>query len=101
MQQIQRIMQMEAIFQETQTVIEELLPLLEKYRLLQEKIDILSKYYGSPEWRQDFAADEQGKLPTTLKRGVLSEDGVWLILQEHTDLLQEMKEILNHNFQAA
>ena len=33
-------------------------------------------------WQKDFEADEQGKLPESLKRGVLSEDGLWNLLEE-------------------
>ena len=101
MEQIQRIMLMEEIFQQTQQTLTALADSLAAYRNMQAAMRQLFDYYGSNEWKQDFAADEQGKLPPTMKRGVLSEDGVWHILQEHKDLLQEMKEILNHNFQAA
>ena len=38
---------------------------------------VLSGYYGSEVWKQDFADDEAGLLPEDLKRGVLSEDGLW------------------------
>ena len=41
---------------------------------------ILAEYYGSDEWKQDFADDEAGRLPKDLKRGVLSEDGLWNLL---------------------
>ncbi|MBR4716414.1 MAG: DUF4298 domain-containing protein, partial [Bacteroidales bacterium] len=37
--------------------------------------------YGSEEWKQDFAADEVGRLPKEMKRGVLSEDAVWNLLE--------------------
>ena len=47
---------------------------------IQEAIRILSEYYGSDEWKQDFADDEAGLLPKNLKRGVLSEDGIWNVL---------------------
>ena len=42
---------------------------------------LLSDYYGSAAWRRDFAADEAGRLPDTLRRGVLSEDGVYHLLE--------------------
>ncbi|WP_294411497.1 DUF4298 domain-containing protein [uncultured Ruminococcus sp.] len=42
----------------------------------------LEKYYTSDAWKQDFAADEAGLLPKELKRGVLSEDGVYNLLSE-------------------
>lgn len=52
---------------------------------IQEAIGILAEYYGSDEWKQDFADDEAGLLPKDLKRGVLSEDGIWNVLssEEH------------------
>lgn len=42
----------------------------------------LATYYESEHWRSDFAADEAGLLPATLKRGVLSEDGVYCFLMD-------------------
>lgn len=47
----------------------------------QEAIETLAAYYGSDEWKQDFADDEAGLLPKDLKRGVLSEDGLWNLLE--------------------
>ena len=41
----------------------------------------LSDYYGSAAWKRDFAADEAGLLPQDLKRGVLSEDGVYDLIE--------------------
>ena len=51
-----------------------------KQERIQEAIRILSEYYGSDEWKRDFADDEAGLLPKNLKRGVLSEDGIWNVL---------------------
>lgn len=45
-------------------------------------IDILRDYYGSGVWREDFEADEQGLIPRDMRRGVLSEDGLWNLLDE-------------------
>ena len=47
---------------------------------IQEALRILAEYYTSDEWKQDFADDEAGRLPKDLKRGVLSEDGIWNLL---------------------
>ncbi|MBP5151857.1 MAG: DUF4298 domain-containing protein [Lachnospiraceae bacterium] len=43
---------------------------------LQPRIEKLTEYYTGDLWKEDFAADEAGKLPKDLKRGVLSEDAV-------------------------
>lgn len=53
--------------------------------------DALAAYYGSADWRADFAADEAGLLPPGLRRGVLSEDGIYNALdayREWRDALQ-------------
>ncbi len=42
----------------------------------------LSAYYSSDAWKRDYAADEAGLLPKDLKRGVLSEDGIYNLLEE-------------------
>ena len=68
---------------------------LDDYAEVQEAIDELSAYYGSDEWKQDFADDEAGRLPQDLKRGVLSEDGIWNVLSDNRDLITRMKEIVN------
>ena len=41
----------------------------------------LEAYYTSKDWRFDFELDEAGLLPAGLKRGVLSEDGVYDLLE--------------------
>ncbi len=46
-----------------------------------ELLQQLSDYYGSPAWKRDFAADEAGRLPKDLKRGVLSQDGIYDLLE--------------------
>ena len=42
----------------------------------------LMDYYESGQWLKDYEADERGKLPAGLKRGVLSQDGLWDLLNE-------------------
>lgn len=46
----------------------------------------LEDYYTSPEWQEDYAADEAGLLPEGLKRGVLSQDGIGDLLDRFRDL---------------
>lgn len=49
----------------------------------------LEDYYTSPEWQEDYAADEAGLLPESLKRGVLSQDGI-------NDLLDRFRDLKTH-----
>ena len=43
-------------------------------------LTILTDYYEGELWKRDFEADEQGMLPADLKRGILSEDGLYNFL---------------------
>lgn len=47
-----------------------------------DQLKALSEYYSSDAWKRDYAADEAGLLPKDLKRGVLSEDGIYALLEE-------------------
>ena len=42
----------------------------------------LTEYYLGGQWLRDYEADERGELPVGLKRGVLSQDGLWNLLNE-------------------
>ena len=53
---------------------------------LRTAIDALEAYYESPLWKADFAADEDGRFPAGMKRGVLSEDGVYDLLEQYGGL---------------
>ena len=46
----------------------------------------LEAYYASQEWKDDYAADEAGELPADLRRGVLSEDGIYNELQRYQEM---------------
>ena len=41
----------------------------------------LVRYYEGGQWLRDYELDEQGLLPNDLKRGVLSQDGVYNLLE--------------------
>ncbi len=47
-----------------------------------DKMVLLEAYYTSGEWREDYEADERGELPPDLKRGVLSQDALYDLLEE-------------------
>ena len=76
MTRIERITHMESLLDKSTEVIARLEQALEDFAALQPDIAELEAYYSSPQWRKDFEADEAGKLPKDLKRGVLSEDGL-------------------------
>ncbi len=91
-EQLQRIRKMERHFVRAASALKRLSSALDKYEEAKADIAALARYYGSDEWKQDFTADEAGLLPKNLKRGVLSEDGIWNLLEEHRELQNRIKD---------
>ena len=91
MEQIERIRHMEQLFDFASESITELSMTLDKYEKVQEAIVTLPNYYSSVEWKQDFADDEAGLFPKNLKRGVLSEDGIWNLFSDWRELEEQLK----------
>lgn len=91
MTQEERIEQMEALFDKSNEVLEQLKQSVGAFLSIQPTIEELANYYRS-DWRTDFEADEKGKLPAGLKRGVLSEDGLWELLEEYQRLKDSLED---------
>jgi len=91
MKRIDRITRMETLFDKSQEGVNRLSQALEDFAALKADLDELEAYYTSPQWRKDFEADEAGKLPKDLKRGVLSEDGLWNLLEDYHQLKERVK----------
>ena len=92
-EQIDRIQQMEHSLNRASRAVKHLSEALDEYADAQDALRQLSDYYGSDAWKQDFAADEAGLLPPDLKRGVLSEDAIWNLLEDVRDLKERMREV--------
>lgn len=75
---IDRIREMEMLFDEVSAVLEYGVPC----SAMTEKIRMLTAYMDSGQWLKDYAADERGEWPADLKRGVLSQDGLYNLLTE-------------------
>ena len=84
---------MEALLEEASNAVEAMANALEDYVNIQEKIRRLNRYYGSDGWYGDVAADEKGRLPEELKRGVLSEDLIYDMLMGNRDNALRMLEV--------
>ncbi len=52
-------------------------------------LDELCAYYEGGRWLKDYELDEKGLLPADLKRGVLSEDGVYDLILDIEALEKE------------
>ena len=90
MNQIKRIEKMEEKLDLSNRVIRNLEKALREYNKAQEDIHELATYYSSAEWKKDFEADEKGKLPKDLKRGVISEDGIYNLLDKNIEVQRKM-----------
>ncbi len=92
-QQIARIRQMERRLNRALAAVKRLSTALDKWQEVEADIAALNEYYGSDVWKQDLADDEAGRLPADLKRGVLSEDGIWNLLTDCKEVNERMREL--------
>ena len=90
MKRTDRVSSMEKIMDEMQTGVSELRTALDRFSDGQKRYGRLIDYYGSTQWLKDFEADEAGNLPADLKRGVLSEDGMYDLILEYKELLIDL-----------
>lgn len=77
---------MERCFDEASHALSEATELTEQTKRNIRKLD---GYYRSDAWKEDFALDEAGALPQWLKRGVLSEDGIYNLLETYVERQEE------------
>ena len=63
---------------------------IEEYEAFQSEIRKLEAYYTSQQWKDDYAMDEAGTFPEKLKRGVLSQDGIWNLLERNRELTRRL-----------
>ena len=90
---LQRIAAMEAAFDRTALAVRMMESALDTYETVKVDIDRLTEYLESGAWRADFEADEAGLVPRDLKRGVLSEDGLYNLLGDIVAIHEQVQEI--------
>ena len=78
---VERIEHLEKIFDEVQNAFKND-PKFFENKKMQVKVSLLTQYLESGQWLRDFSLDEKGKLPKDLKRGILSEDGLYNFLSD-------------------
>ena len=93
MNQEKRVTKYEHILDRGQQTAAQLESALRAYEEIQDEVKALETYYAGPEWKEDFAADEQGMFPDTLKRGVLSEDAVYNLLERFQEVREDMRRL--------
>ena len=73
---------MEKVFDELQLAFSRLNKDFLSDKKLKQKLNRLISYYENGKWLKDYQLDEQNKLPKNLKRGILSQDGIYDFLCE-------------------
>ena len=77
----ERIRHYEEIFDEAESLLKQMEEDLTVWKKLKEDLKILDEYYTGKNWKKDYEADEAGLLPADLKRGVLSQDSVYDLME--------------------
>ena len=88
-----RITEMENALNQTDALIQEMENLLKKWEENLPNNQKLYSYYYSEEWRKDFEAANENKLPPRFPHGVLSEDAAYNTLGDFRELSLRMLKI--------
>ena len=91
---LKRVREMEDRYDEFTRVLAELDNAISEFKDYKADLTILQEYMDSGQWKADFEADEAGRIPVEVKRGVLSEDGLYDLMQGADEIIQRAKEIL-------
>lgn len=79
---LSRVREMEERYDRLTRVIISLEDALAAYARVRPDLEVLQEYLDSGQWKADFEADEAGEIPAGVKRGVLSEDGLYDLLEQ-------------------
>ncbi len=90
---LRRIEHMEAIHDRCRTAVDALLGALEQFQACASELTELEQYYLSHQWLSDRAADQQGRIPQDLKRGILAEDTIYDLLTDHDRMMTLLREL--------
>lgn len=83
----ERVSAMEAEFDRALKALKELRLALEAFSDAKEAFAVLSDYFHSPQWLEDY---DSAVAPYQCKCGVLSQDGLYNLFSERRELLRLM-----------
>ena len=86
----QHIKDMEAILDKATAKLDAMEKKITEYEEFQSEIQKLEAYYTSQQWKDDVDADEKGQFPKKMKRGVLSQDGIYNLLERNKEMLNRI-----------
>lgn len=85
---VKRIKELESVFDEVSKTLKEE-PIKLNDTEYQNKIKILVDYLDSGMWLKDYELDEKGLIDQSVKRGILSEDGLYNLIFEIQEFIQK------------
>ena len=85
---VKRIKELESVFDEVSKTLKEE-PIKLSDTEYQNKIKILVDYLDSGMWLKDYELDEKGLIDQSVKRGILSEDGLYNLIFEIQEFIQK------------
>ena len=85
--EITRIIEMERLYDKVLKALCTFGKAAEDCKQIQDDVKKLEAYYTSGFWKKDFEMDERGEIPPGVKRGVLSEDGIYDMLERNKKIM--------------
>ena len=91
---LDKISEMENLLNEAENFLADAEQFLEKWQAFLPKMKTLEHYYFDGDWRDDYQAYEDGKIPEDMPCGVLSEDLVFNASTGHHSLAIEYLKVV-------
>lgn len=92
---LRRVREMESRFDGLTGKVEGLDAALSALEASKPDLEALRDYLESGQWQADYESDEAGRIPAGVKRGVLSQDGLYDLLQRVDELVSRVQELLS------
>lgn len=89
-EQLKRIEYYEDLLNKAADIIRKKPFLAKNLPSLQDCLKQLDEYYASESWKGDFSDEEKGLIPGDVRRGVLSEDGIYNVLEDGEEWTDEV-----------
>ena len=93
MEKYEHITKMETILVDHEEMLKALNQHLDALEARQDDYTALLEYYYSDQRNQDLEDEENHRIPQTLARGVLSEDGIFDLVGDYRDTAIRMMEV--------
>lgn len=91
---LKRVQEMEDRYNAVGRAVDGLDEAISEFKKTRPDLAGLKEYMDCGQWKVDFEADEAGEIPAEVKRGVLSEDGLYDLLQRADRIVAFAKEVL-------